>query len=240
MAEDMDDALNGSDGAISKVEDFQQAFYTEMEKVWNETDRIILKVKELITEYGKLAEAAGKDYTPDTIPPETVGGRGDYGYNSGGGYNDILYVSDDTSDNDTYDDNKSSAIGKIVQGKGLMIGGATFVYTSTGQLIPMSDIVKDYGLVNSSDPYGKHHYEIASTARNFDATEAFLYGLENGVGYNIPTDVLIGQTKTYGGGSSPDKASYDIKWSKNSGATITVMALSGDYVKIKRNDNATF
>jgi hypothetical protein len=75
MAEDMDEALNGPDGAISKVEAFQKAFYEEMEKVWNETDKVISKVQALITEYGKLAEAAGKDYTPEKKPPETTNGE---------------------------------------------------------------------------------------------------------------------------------------------------------------------
>lgn len=76
MTKDMNTALNGPDGAVKKVFAFQQSFSGYMTSVRGDIDTTIGKVGELITKYGELAEAAGKDYTPETKPPETVKGEG--------------------------------------------------------------------------------------------------------------------------------------------------------------------
>jgi hypothetical protein len=62
MAERMDSELNGPGGAIDAVEGFQESYSSQMELVREATDTTIGKINELIVEYGKLAEAAGKDY----------------------------------------------------------------------------------------------------------------------------------------------------------------------------------
>ena len=82
MADRMNTALNGSGGAINAVEGFQVAYSSQMGAVRDATDSTIQKINELIQEYGKLAKAAGMDYTPPnnsgygTYVNTTVAGTG--------------------------------------------------------------------------------------------------------------------------------------------------------------------
>lgn len=211
MAKDMDTALNGPDGAISKVEDFQKAYYDEMEKVWNETGKIINKVKELITEYGKLAEAAGKDYTPETKPPETTSGGGNQGTNGNGGSNN----SGDSNETDT-SRNNNIYLGesRTKYGDQVMVLGwdeAGYIKGSDGNKY----LVEETSFETWDNVKNRYWFDVKNTKRISNRANAGEIVSSNGKTYFLANDGLLydvtGKTSHTNGSNIEYVVDEDIK-----------------------------
>ena len=64
--------------AATAVENFTTSYGTQMDTIWEKTDYAYKKVNELLTKFGELETAAGKDYTP-----KDYGATGNFGDNNG-------------------------------------------------------------------------------------------------------------------------------------------------------------
>ena len=164
MAKDMDDALNGSDGAISKVEDFQKAFYGEMEKIWNEINKVINKVQDLITKYRELSEAADKDYAPETKAPEDIQGNKTTNINTTG---------NTTVAKDTAAKNEIVKIKNKITGKYDPKGEGAYVQIDGGKWYSVFDIVNTDGKTAYALSAGDIVDIEKSKKEGFDSSKGF-------------------------------------------------------------------
>lgn len=218
LASRMKEALiTGEDSAIKSIASFQEDFGQKMKTVRDETGKTILEIKNLINELNALNNTTTTtfNYTPTTVS----------GTNT---------TNDTTTNNNTTTTTTTTRApvqNPIVEGTSLKIGNQTFIETKDGKFIHNNDIIKDWG-ADYGDP--NHWFEISTSAKKLSQLEAVKMSLV--AGSTFSTNDLTGDDETYGTGSSPGSANYNIYWDRNSGKQITVTNVSGDYVKIKRTD----
>jgi hypothetical protein len=76
MAIDMDEALNGEDGAIKAVEKFQEEYSKKMEELREDTQGFIEKVNLALEKWKDYLGLSGSEGPDPKDPPETVQGGG--------------------------------------------------------------------------------------------------------------------------------------------------------------------